>query len=117
MGPHHYGFDSDTLPEILGQLIVEREQYAFYSRVLYRRLSESHGYIGSRQLQSTFLGSMVTYDNRMKNSWISVDEDLIDKHGAVSKEVVEAMVSGIREAKRIRLCDSNFRDSGTGGRF
>lgn len=42
-----------------------------------------------------FLGSVVAYSNEMKTRLLQVPEELIQKHGSVSGEVVEAMCKGI----------------------
>lgn len=44
-----------------------------------------------------FEGALVTYSNRLKTSWIAVDESLLAEHGAVSRPVVEAMSEGALE--------------------
>jgi nicotinamide-nucleotide amidase len=41
-----------------------------------------------------FLGGIVAYDNRIKESVLCVRRALLDKHGSVSKEVVSAMAKG-----------------------
>lgn len=41
-----------------------------------------------------YIGGAVTYSNTLKNSLVSVPEALIQKHGAVSQPVVEAMAKG-----------------------
>lgn len=38
--------------------------------------------------------SFVTYTNEAKNEMLGVQKELIEQHGAVSKEVVEAMAAG-----------------------
>jgi nicotinamide-nucleotide amidase len=40
---------------------------------------------------------IVAYSNRAKTDMLSVDQDLIEKHGAVSREVAEAMATGVRD--------------------
>jgi PncC family amidohydrolase len=42
-----------------------------------------------------FLGGMVVYSNQMKVKWLGIPMSLIKEKGAVSSEVVEAMVRGI----------------------
>lgn len=44
-----------------------------------------------------FLGSIVSYSNRLKQEWLGVSPELILAKGAVSEEVVLAMVKGIQE--------------------
>lgn len=41
-----------------------------------------------------FKGSLVTYSNEIKNIWLNVDEDILRRFGAVSKECVSDMLSG-----------------------
>ena len=42
-----------------------------------------------------FEGGVVAYDNRVKICLLSVDQDLLLGHGAVSRDCVEAMVRGL----------------------
>jgi nicotinamide-nucleotide amidase len=45
----------------------------------------------------SFVGGAVVYSNRLKTELAGVDAALIAKHGAVSREVAEALAEGIRE--------------------
>lgn len=42
-----------------------------------------------------FLGSIIAYSNDFKQDLLHVPHKLLEKHGAVSEEVVEAMVQGL----------------------
>ena len=42
-----------------------------------------------------FEGAAVTYSNRLKRELLGVDADTLDRHGAVSREVVEQMAVGV----------------------
>ena len=44
-----------------------------------------------------FAGSAVTYSNQAKVSMLGVDPEMIERHGAVSAEVAEAMAIGALE--------------------
>jgi nicotinamide-nucleotide amidase len=44
-----------------------------------------------------FLGAAVTYSNELKRDLVGVPEPLLERHGAVSAEVAEAMAQGARE--------------------
>jgi nicotinamide-nucleotide amidase len=48
---------------------------------------------GSSQI---FLGGVVAYANRVKVEALAVPASLVDAHGAVSREVAEAMALGVR---------------------
>ena len=45
-------------------------------------------------VSAAFDGSLVTYSNSIKNSWIKVDSDTLDSFGAVSAQCVEEMARG-----------------------
>ncbi len=42
-----------------------------------------------------FDGSLVTYSNRLKSNWLAVDNATLERHGAVSEEVVLEMSEGV----------------------
>ncbi|UFS61771.1 CinA family protein [Sulfurimonas sp. HSL-3221] len=44
-----------------------------------------------------FEGGLITYSNRLKSEWIAVENATLEAHGAVSREVVEAMSAGALE--------------------
>lgn len=43
-----------------------------------------------------FVGGVVAYDNRVKEGVLGVSGELLERHGAVSAQVVEAMALGVR---------------------
>ena len=43
-----------------------------------------------------FVGAAVTYADRLKMELLGVDEGLLERHGAVSRQVAEAMAVGVR---------------------
>ena len=44
-----------------------------------------------------FLGGAVVYSNELKTQFAGVSKAIIDKHGAVSREVAQALAEGIRK--------------------
>ncbi len=48
-------------------------------------------------ISSFFLGGVVVYANELKSKLLSIDENLLLKHGAVSEEVCRAMCVGVLE--------------------
>ena len=44
-----------------------------------------------------FVGGAVVYSNQLKTAFAGVPSELIEKHGAVSREVAAALAEGIRE--------------------
>lgn len=87
-------FEDDTLAEILGKLLTEKELTISAAE------SCTGGNIAHKIVQVSgssayFLGSVVSYSNEVKTSVLKVNRQLIDTYGAVSKNVVEAMATGV----------------------
>lgn len=59
-----------------------------------------------------FLGSVVSYANKVKRHILGVDKDDLEKYGAVSRPVVEQMARG---ALRVLGCDYALATSGIAG--
>ena len=91
-----YGMDEELLESIIGKLLREKKQTISTAE------SCTGGYIahlitsipGSSDY---FTGSIVSYDNRIKIDELDVDKSSIEKHGAVSKEVVLQMAENIKK--------------------
>jgi nicotinamide-nucleotide amidase len=93
---HVFGYDDITLEESLGNLLLEKELTVSTAESctggnIARLLTSVPG--SSRY----FTGSVIAYQNRIKQEVLNVDEALINIHGAVSREVVEQMALGIRK--------------------
>src|SRR4029077_8580088 len=56
-----------------------------------------------------FLGGAVVYSNQLKTEFAGVPEEMIHRHGAVSREVAAALAEGIRYR-----CESTFGVGVTG---
>lgn len=48
-------------------------------------------------VSDVFLGGIIAYHNRIKHALLDVPQEVIEKHGAVSAPVAEAMAGGCRE--------------------
>ncbi len=86
----------DTMEEVVGRLLTDRK--------LTVALAESctGGLIGHRLTQvpgsSNYVDrGIVCYSNRAKTELLGVSSELIERHGAVSAEVAQAMARGVRE--------------------
>ncbi len=96
-GYEEYGKEQPKMEEILGELLKEKN--------LKLCLAESctGGYI-SHLITSVagssayYNGGVIPYHNDFKHSLLNVNEEVFVKHGAVSKECVEAMVKGVMVA-------------------
>jgi len=62
-----------------------------------------------------FLLGAVTYSNEAKKRVLSVADGLLEAHGAVSREVAEAMAEGVRRAGEALVAVSTTGVAGPGG--
>ncbi|HEY6951533.1 MAG TPA: competence/damage-inducible protein A [Bacteroidota bacterium] len=90
-----YGTDSEELEEVLGKLLTERKLTISVAEsctggLIADRLTNVSGSSGY------FERGIVTYSNESKIAELGVPKELIELHGAVSREVAEAMAAGVR---------------------
>lgn len=94
-GDYIYGYDNDTLEEILGNLLTRHQQTVATAE------SCTGGNI-ARMIASVpgssayFTGSVVAYSNAVKQKVLGVTSDALQQYGAVSEAVVREMVQNIR---------------------
>jgi nicotinamide-nucleotide amidase len=62
-----------------------------------------------------FEGGVVAYDNRIKIRLLAVPEEVLARHGAVSRECVQAMVRGVCELMRVPVGLAVSGIAGPGG--
>ena len=62
-----------------------------------------------------FEGGVVAYDNRIKMRLLAVPEDVLIRHGAVSRECVEAMAHGVCELMNVPVGLAISGIAGPGG--
>lgn len=106
-----YGIDKESIEEVVGNLLTEM------GKALCTAESCTGGSI-SRLLTSVsgssayFKGSIVAYANEIKINVLNVSADSIEKHGAVSEQVVEQMA---KNARAILDTDYAIATSGVAG--
>jgi nicotinamide-nucleotide amidase len=86
-----FSTDGSSIEERVDDLLGERQLAVAESctgGLLAARLTERPGSSGR------FLGGVVSYSNGAKSELLGVDPELIERHGAVSGEVAEAMADG-----------------------
>jgi competence/damage-inducible protein CinA-like protein len=62
-----------------------------------------------------FVGGVVSYDNRLKRDVLSVPEEMLERHGAVSAETAAAMAAGARATLGADVAVSVTGVAGPGG--
>lgn len=91
-----YGFDEDTLAGVTGRLLAEKNQTLAVAE------SCTGGFI-SHLITSIpgsslyFKGSVTAYANKTKQDLLGVRKESLDTYGAVSRQVAEEMVAGVRK--------------------
>jgi nicotinamide-nucleotide amidase len=90
-----FGYDNDTLEAAVGRLLRER------GLTLATAESCTGGYLAHLVTSvpgssAYFQGSVVAYDNRIKQLLLGVSPDTLAAHGAVSEATVREMVAGAR---------------------
>lgn len=114
-GKYVYADGDEELEDVIGRLLTERH--------LTLSVAESctGGLISDRITNVSgssayFNRSFITYSNDAKTEHLGVPAGLIEKHGAVSREVAEAMASGVRMASKTDIGLSTTGIAGpTGG--
>lgn len=99
LGDHVYAFDDEPMEYAVVRLFKERgltiaTAESCTGGLLSTRLTEVPG------SSAVFLGGAVTYSNEAKTHLVGVPAELIERVGAVSPEVAEAMANGARERFR-----------------
>ena len=114
IGEHIYGYDKDTLQEIVGHLL--RRSGATLSvaesctgGTLARMITTVPG------ASDYFQGGVVAYGNSVKTDLLSVDDALIQEKNVVSREVAEAMATGARKQFKTDWAISTTGIAGPGG--
>ncbi len=91
-----FGEDNDTLSSVLIKELAKRNQTIVFAESCTGGLLSSSitSISGSSQV---FQGSIISYSNKLKNSLLNISEDNLQKYGAVSEEVCEAMAINVKE--------------------
>ena len=109
-----YAEGHDTLEEVVGRLLRQRKLTVAVAE------SCTGGLIGYRLTQvpgsSAYVDrGVLCYSNQAKTDTLGVPARLIEQHGAVSREVAEAMAKGMREHAGVSVALSVTGIAGPGG--
>jgi nicotinamide-nucleotide amidase len=114
LGDAVYGVDGQELEEVVGALLKQRRLKIAVAE------SCTGGLVGGRITNIAgsseyFEGGVVAYSNPAKAGMLGVPKDLIERHGAVSREVAAAMAQGVRQTMRTDLGLAITGIAGPGG--
>jgi nicotinamide-nucleotide amidase len=111
LGDHVYGADDESLERVTGKLLARDK--------LTLAVAESctGGLIGHRLTNvpgssGYFLAALTTYSNESKMKLLGVPGEMIQEHGAVSRECAGAMAEGVR---RVTAADIGLSVTGIAG--
>ena len=96
LGESIYGKDRETMGSVVGDLLLQKGKLFSVAESCTGGLI-SHLLTSVAGSSSYYLGGVTSYANSMKTTYLEVDEQLLQAHGAVSREVAEAMAIGMRE--------------------
>jgi nicotinamide-nucleotide amidase len=91
-----FGKDEETMEGKIGELLLQNKQTLAVAESCTGGLI-GHRLTGISGSSEYFLEGAVTYSNEAKHKRLGVEEELLDKYGAVSREVALAMAEGIRK--------------------
>lgn len=106
-----YGENEEPLEAAIGNLLVERKQTICTAESCTGG-NIAHLLTGIPGSSRYFIGSVVAYDNRVKENILGVPAEVIEKYGAVSGEVAKLMAEG---ARRIMGTDHALSTTGIAG--
>lgn len=90
-----YGYDNDTLEAVVGQILKDNDWKVSTAE------SCTGGLLGGLITSTAgssdyFIGGITTYSNETKKKELSISDDILDNHGAVSEECAVAMAKACR---------------------
>lgn len=94
LGDVIYGQNQDSLEMVVGRLLIQKAFKLAIAESCTGGLM-SHKITKVPGSSAYYLGGITSYANSMKYGFLNVDETILQKHGAVSKEVAGAMALGI----------------------
>lgn len=111
IGDEIFGEEDDSLEKVIKELLVSN------NITLTTAESCTGGYLSHKLtsvpgISKCFPGGFVTYDYWVKNEVLGIPESLLQKYGAVSREVVEEMA---KASKKIMKSDYSIALSGIAG--
>ena len=109
-----FGFENDSLPKVIGRLLLEKKLSigtveSCSSGLLASQICSISG------ASDYYMGSLLTYSNSLKISLADVSPETLEKFGAVSEEVVKEMAIGGRKKMGVDCCISTSCIAGPNG--
>jgi nicotinamide-nucleotide amidase len=96
LGKSIYGTEKQRLEQIVGEMLAKRGETITTAE------SCTGGYMAHLITSipgssSYYLGSIIAYANKVKTEQLEVEQEVLQKYGAVSEQVVKQMAEGVRK--------------------
>lgn len=93
---HIFGYDDDSMAKVVGDLLMDRNATVSLAEsctggTIAQLITSNSG------SSAYFMGGVVAYANQAKENLLNVPAKALQKHGAVSQQVVEAMAANARK--------------------
>jgi nicotinamide-nucleotide amidase len=111
VGDYIFGYDDETLEEVLGKMIKDRNLHLATAESCTGGMI-AHKITSVPGSSDYYKGSVVAYSNEIKEKILSVKHETLEKYGAVSEQTVLEMVSGVLKTMN---CDVAIATSGIAG--
>jgi len=102
--------DNNKIEQIINILAQKKQTISFAESCTGGRLASAFTAVSG--VSSVLNGSVVSYSNEIKHTWLNVDNEILEKYGAVSRQCVSQMLTGIKD---ISSADYNLAISGIAG--
>jgi len=109
-----YGRDQESMASVVGKLLTKQQKTFSVAESCTGGLI-SHLMTSVAGSSSYYLGGITSYANSMKETYLGVEPDLLERTGAVSPEVAKSMVQGMRSTSKADLSISITGIAGPGG--
>lgn len=115
LGRKIYSYDDESLEEVVANMLISNDITISFAEsctggLLAAKLTSISG------ISKVLDRGIVTYSNNAKIQELNVDEDILEKHGAVSEETAAAMANGLKNITKSDICVSITGIAGpTGG--
>ncbi|MFO7727762.1 MAG: nicotinamide-nucleotide amidohydrolase family protein [Desulfonatronovibrio sp.] len=106
-----FGYDNDTLAGVVGKMLMDKNATVATAESCTGG-QIAHSITSVPGSSGWFKASVVAYSNDVKSGVLKVNADDIEKHGAVSEQVVKQMAGGVR---KLTNADYSVATSGIAG--
>ncbi|MGI6128712.1 MAG: competence/damage-inducible protein A [bacterium] len=102
LGEYIFAYDEETMQEVVGNLLAKHNLKLAVAESCTGGLV-AHWLTNVPGSSAYFQGGLVSYSDKMKEQLLKVPAKMLEQHGAVSQEVVEAMANGIRRLAQVDI--------------